>query len=542
MGTEGAIVAKRTVLNVTENAEIVKPPEPVNNTQQERDSVERFAATIQTQREVFQSKGLTMNFESLIETNFMFQRGMLDRFLDPRRDLDRECGYPVEITPTMYHIMFERDGLSKRVVELFPDESWAVDPEVFDVGNEETEFDTAWAEIVQRLNVWGTLHRADILSGVGRFGVLLLGLDDGLDYAESVEGVDAYGDSEQGSDPRRLLFVRAFEESQVRVNLREADLHNPRFGRPVMYTLTFKDLDITEPAGQGTATIGDVTKRVHWTRVIHLADNRTNSEVYGTPRMKSIFNRLLDIRKVLGGSAEMFWKGAFPGLSFEMHPGIGDAELDQKSLRNEMERYSEGLQRYLAITGMTAKSLAPQIESPKEHLDEQITFICIALGVPKRIFLGSEEAKLASSQDAKAWLRRMARRQDKYLSPMVIRPFVDRLVSLRVIPPPQSGYKVFWANMGAVTDKEKAEIGLLKAQAVSQFIASGGDAVIPIPAFIQLVLGMDQNDIDDVSEVAAARDRDTSVLPGDVNDGSGIAQQTPIKPLAEASTDQTEKP
>ena len=41
--------------------------------------------------------------------------------------------------------------------------------------------------------------------------------------------------------------------------------------------------------------------------------------------------------------------------------------------------------------------------SPKEHVETHMRNIAISLGIPYRIFLGTEEAKLASSQDVKTW-------------------------------------------------------------------------------------------------------------------------------------------
>ena len=54
----------------------------------------------------------------------------------------------------------------------------------------------------------------------------------------------------------------------------------------------------------------------------------------------------------------------------------------------------------------------------------------MAYGVPYRILVGSEEAKLASSQDKRTWNERVQKRRDNYLTPMVVRPFVDRLIAL----------------------------------------------------------------------------------------------------------------
>lgn len=502
----------RKKVPITANAEVrhsvpleERPPLPLGPT---KNSAERHLDMLEEQRTALAVRGLALNAQSVLETDFLIRRNILDKLLDPRHDVDLDCGYPEYITPTMYHMMFERDGLSRRVVEIFPKECWAMSPELYDVGDSsDTDFDVGWAKLVKRLAIWSVLHRADTLSGIGRFGLILLGLDDGRDYADSVEGIDSDGLAEEGDHQHKLLFLRVFDESVSRVVTREANLASPRFGKPTMYQITFKDVDAADMSGTGMSTVAEVSKHVHWTRVVHLADNRGMSEVYGTPRMKAVFNRLMDVRKILGGSGEMFWRGAFPGLSFELQPGIGESELDTTTLRDEMERYSRGLQRYIALAGMTAKSLAPQIADPEKHLDKQIEYICAALGVPKRIFLGAEEGKLASNQDSKAWAKRLAHRNNEYVTPHVIRPFVDRLLDLRVLPRPKTEYDVAWPDLSAVSDQEKANTALILAQAISQYVASGGEALIPADAFIEGILGLDPDDLSDMVERAKSHAR-----------------------------------
>lgn len=498
---------------------------------------------LKEQRKEFQKAGLTANLDTFIEAQFFMRRQILDILLDPRHKIDQECGYPTDITPILYKLMYGRDGLSKRVVELLPKESWKIQPEVFETHDPdvETAFEQAWEALVKRLNVWPFLKRADILSGIGRFGVVLLGLDDGRDMSEPVDGIDDMGEK-YGDFQHSLVFLRTFDETVARVNMRESNTNNPRFGKPTMYTLTFKDLDITELAGSGIATVGDVTKRVHWTRVLHLADNREMSDIYGCPRMKPVFNRLMDVRKVAGGSAEMFWKGAFPGISFELMPGIGDAEVDQAALQQQMTMYSSGLQRFIALTGMTAKSLSPQIADPEKHLDAQLKLICIALGVPMRVFQGVEEAKLASSQDAKGWNMRLREREVDYLSPMVICPFVDRLIAVGVLPEPEE-YEVYWEDLNTASDTEKAAITLQKAQALAAYVSSGANAVMGPADFLEEVMGLERDKVDeilkkaDVDQLLDDEDEDG----GAPASGDGTGAKQPAKKSSGSAADGSQK-
>jgi hypothetical protein len=415
----------------------------------------------------------------------LLRKNVLNKLLDPRRDIDAECGYPEDITASQFRYLYDREGIAERVVSIFPNECWAVDPRVFE--NEEadgTEFEDAFLQLQNNLNLWHFLARADTMSGIGRFGLVLLGLDDGKELHEPVDGIDERG-QKVGSSQHELLYLRVFDESLVDISSKETDPSNPRFGQPTYYSITFGTINEGVNIDEGTM------HRVHWSRVVHIADNRMSSEVYGTSRMQPVYNRLYDLRKLLGGSAEMFWKGAFPGLSFEVNPDLGDVELDASALRAEFDSYSNGLQRYLALAGVQAKSLAPQVANPEAHINAQIKAIAITLGVPHRIFMGSEAAQLASSQDKQTWNNRVRHRQEKYVAPMLIRPFVQRLIDLGILPECEY-FEVDFADISTPSEEDKARVAGIQIESISKYIQSGTDTLVPPLEFLTMIMGMGQ--------------------------------------------------
>ncbi len=417
----------------------------------------------------------------------LFRNALLQALLGGEKyDIDTECGYPKDISPQQYREMYDREGISARVVDCLPEESWALDPEVYETEDpQETEFEKAWKALVEEKNLFHFLLRIDQLSGVATYGVLLIGVGDGKDLKEPLEGVGVDGTKAgSGKQQQELLFLRAFDESVISIAQRETDIHNPRYGQPTMYNINFSDTGLT---GSGEMT----TKSVHWTRVIHVADNRGMSEVFGAPRMKKVYNRLLDIRKILSGSAEMFWKGAFPGVNFVLDPKLVEqgVELDATTIREEFQSYMNGLQRYMALTGVTANQMAPQVVDPTGHLESHMKNIAISLSIPFRILFGSEQAQLASSQDAKAWDKRIKRRQTKYLTPMLLRPFVDRLIAIGVLPEPTE-YHINWPDLTSPSDDEKADVAVKRTQALAQYVGGGVDSLVPPRAYFVNVLGM----------------------------------------------------
>jgi len=432
----------------------------------------------------------TLNAKAISDlvTNAMLSRTqLLTKLLDTRRDIDTECGYPKVVTPTQFKLLYDREGIATRVVNVFPEHSWAIPPRVVEMDDtEQTEFEKAWEDLQKQRNVFHYLERADMLSGIGYYGILLLGFDDGNDLNLPLEGIAPDG-SKAGNQEHQLMYLLPFDDTQVTIEEYEKDPSNPRYGRPVSYEINLTDPRVLEAAGGQKDTLGK--KTVHWNRVVHLADNRTSSEIFGVPRMRPVYNRLYDLRKVLGGSGEMFWKGGFPGLAFDVNPDQVDVTLDKEALRAEMDSYANGLQRWFATQGISAKSLTPQVADPEGHIKVQLQAIAITLGVPLRILMGSEQAQLASGQDKKTWNSRVSHRQETYLSPMVLRPFIDRLIAAGTLPEVET-YEIIWPDLNSPTDQEKADIANTWTGAIAKYISGGVDALIPPFEYLTLVLGM----------------------------------------------------
>jgi hypothetical protein len=127
--------------------------------------------------------------------------------------------------------------------------------------------------------------------------------------------------------------------------------------------------------------------------------------------------------------------------------------------------------------------------------------ISIALGVPKRVFMGSEEAKLASSQDTKTWNRRLKKRQEKYVTPMIVRPLVDRLIAAGVLPTPKT-YDVAWEDLNKSTDAEKADVGLKRVQALAAYVAGNVDTICPPEEFFTILMEMDPDQVKKIVKAA----------------------------------------
>jgi len=427
---------------------------------------------------------------------------LLSTLTDPRRDIDKECGYPNRISIQQYKKMYDREGLATRVVELMPQESWGVDPEISEDENSDndTTFEKEWKDLENEHNLYSYMERIDELSGIGAFGILLFGLDDGKKLNEPVDGIDEQG-NRTGSAQHEILYVRPFDQSLVTIKTSETNTSNKRFGQPTMYSVTMQNPNVD----QNATVIEDEGKEVliHWHRVIHIADLRKSSEVYGTPRLQSLFNRLLDIQKITGGSAEMFWKGGFPGYSFELDPNAQAPDDDAMTeLKTQIAQWSNGLQRYLTTQGIKVNSLDPQVADPENHVDVQLTICAIALGVPKRVFMGSEQAKLASETDSQNWNKRIKRRQNKYLTPYVVKPVINRCIAYGALPEVEK-YEVLWPDLNTPSEKDKAEVAKAWIETFKAYVGGDVDTLIPPELFLKMYAELNDDEVDKVMKALA---------------------------------------
>ena len=346
-----------------------------------------------------------------------------------------------------------------------------------------------------------------------------------------------FGPSEVAADvpakqKRRLLFLRCFDESLVQVVRYEWNVRNPRFGLPVMYRITLND-PREQHSGVGLPL---ATVFVHWSRVIHVIDNYQSSgtsEVFGVPRMRPVLNRLLDLRKIYSGAGEGYWKTVVANLYFTTHPQLGgDVNVDASGISDAVEKMENGLQRWMILMGMNPQTTPIDLKDPTPHIAAHIEAICIQIGCPIAVFKGSPRGELASAATDNAnWNDRVKHRQNFFVTPQIIVPFLDRLISIGVLPEPK-GYTVRWPDLDANTDSQKATIASTITTALSAYVSGNVESMIPPHAFLTQVLNWDEETVkailDDAMKAHKAMDTMTqppqlSGMPVEAPDGTQAA-------------------
>jgi uncharacterized protein len=384
------------------------------------------------------------------------------------RDYFDVLGYPKALSIDAYWSKFERDPLGGRIVEFPPAETWRDTPTVKDGRDKDALDDTAfaksWADFAERMRVYHYCKRVDTLCGIGRFGVLLIGVAGDSNLEVEVTRVPSL-DS--------ILYLRPYGEPSVDVAEFETDPASPRFGLPRIYNLSVGDPNSTISGG---ASLPSQKIRVHTSRVIHVAEGLLENEVYGMPRLQRVYNLLDDILKLVGGSAEASWLLMRKGFVLNIDPEAQPTPEQTADIKEQFDEYGHGMRRFMTTQGVNVSDLGSEVVDPTGPFGVIISLISAATGIPQRILLGSERGELASSQDGANWAGHIASRQLNFAEPAILRPLIDRLMSWGALPKPNAkNYTVVWDALFELNDQERALIGSTWADAIQKLAAVYGE-------------------------------------------------------------------
>jgi len=392
------------------------------------------------------------------------------------RDYYSILGYQRKIEFEDYYGKYDRQDIAGRIVESPALTTWRKPPLVYETEDTEnlTPFEEAWNKLLKRHRIWHYFQRVDILAGIGRYGVLLIGFRDG-DLASPVKPGQFKGVDD-------LLYLAVYHEGSAKIERFVTDPTNPRFGLPEYYKIDLSG-SLKRQANSGAGDLAAGSQLVHWTRVIHVAEGLEEDEVFGRPRLRRVYNLLDDLQKVVGASAEMFWQGAYRGPVVSTKDDFTIDKTNADQIAQEIEEYVHGLRRIMRLHGLEAQFPPGNVPDPSRIFDVIMTLIASVTGIPKRILMGSERGELASTQDEDNWLGRIAERQVQFAEPVILRQFIDRLIWAGVLPQVQDeerGYQVEWPSLFVLSEKEQAEINRIKAE-TARVLAPDGRVELLIP-------------------------------------------------------------
>lgn len=404
------------------------------------------------------------------------------------RNIYKALGYKLNLDYTDYWSQYSRQDIAKAIIDRPVKATWQGQLELIETEDaEKTPFEKAWYDLNKRLKLRSLLARVDRLTSIGRYGVLMLGFDDVSTPSQFAQPVRA--------GKRKLYYIKPFGENSAKVEECVSDPKDERYGQPLFYTIEVADV----------AKNASVTYKVHYTRVIHILEDHLESDVYGIPKLEAVFNRLIDLEKLVGGDAEMFWRGARPGFQGMVDPNYTMTQTTKDDLKDQIDEYENNLRRILINEGVDLKALAQQIADPKTHFDVQIACISAVTGIPQRILSGSERGELASTQDTGEWKTYVQSRREDHAEPHIIRPLVDYLIQLQVLPAPGTDdYMIDWLDLFSISEKDRVDIGKARANAIREYTTNPtAQGIMPAEAFFEYLCGFSQAQIDHIKELVA---------------------------------------
>jgi hypothetical protein len=350
--------------------------------------------------------------------------------------------------------MYKRGGIAKRIIDAYPDATWARPPAVTGPSK---AFTNAFQDLVDDFDLWGIIHRADKLSRIGRYSVILVG----------TETTNLMNPVQPGE---KLLYLQPYSDVSARITRWGNDPTDPRFGLPLMYTVYPNLLD--KPSAPGTVSSWGVPTRtgfqVHWSRMIHIVQGNLEDNVYAIPYLSAGWNYLTDIMKITGGAAESFWATANRGLQADVKDDYDLGEDGEAALTAEIDEYMEGMRRFIRTKGVTIKSLGSDVADPSGPARMTLSLISGTYAIPQRVLLGSESGHAASTQDKGAFAEQIEQYRTNGARPKVIIPIIQGLQLSGTLPAAKIGKVTLnWPDAYRLSPLERAQMSNQTATAAN---------------------------------------------------------------------------
>lgn len=444
------------------------------------------------------------------------------------RDIFTACGYPTTFRFLDFKQMYEWIGLAKRIINAYPDATWRADPDVYEDEDLEnvTEFEERWGSVAKatdekveglpaddRPSLLAAMHRVDIMAGIGRYAVLMLGFNDGAKLSEECKRA------------RDLIYVQPYDEGDAQIEKLVTDVKDRRYGLPELYKIAIKD-----------ANGGNHTERVHWTRIIHVADGCLSNNVWGASRLQPVFYRMLNLEMVFGAGAESFWATGFPGTAF-VAPAESTFTAESKAaMETELDEYQNGLRRFLRLKGIEPKPMPTGVANPDLMWNSLLQYVSGVTGIPVRILNGSERGELASSTDADTWDARVRERRKLFANQRILLPTIARLVKVGVLPQPKK-VMVEWPEQENLSQSMQLDMAVKKIDVLSKYVGTpGADVMVSPKRFFtdfmmvedhvadEMVEEMEQRQLEDQQQAEEDAELAAEAQAGDVGPGSPGAE------------------
>jgi uncharacterized protein len=382
-----------------------------------------------------------------------------------RAYIDREFGYPENLTFSDYYKLYKRNSAARGFVERLSDICWLDYPKFIDgdIREQDTKL-TAWEKTVTDLfndKLWPSIIEADKRGIVGRYAGLIIQLRDGKKWDEPV---DVNVMNRLNSIDAIVKIIPAWEEQLTACEWNN-DESDENYGQITMYQ--FNETSIGNNSGKP-----NLSRRIHPDRIIILNETSViNSIDDGESQLEVGYNDLIDMMKYSGGSAEGFLKNASRQVHVNYDADTDMDELERELRRRGFEQPADALNKQIALlnsgtdsalitSGATANILSVSPADPSSGWTVSANSFAASVRMPFTIIFGQQTGRLASDEDKADYAKRGMSRRNGFLTAL-IKNLVNHLIKLRVIEPLKNGVLTLkWSDLLAPSQADRIEVML----------------------------------------------------------------------------------
>ena len=421
-------------------------------------------------------------------------RGTMGTSHNGKRDTYDIYGYPERYYFDLGYRAIRREGMANRIAAGVPTSCWRNGFNIvdnLDDANPLLEDEVAALDMKQ---LFSRFERADVLNRIGRFSALLVGVPDGLELREPVGKVRGKG--------FESIYFRPFAYDGIQVSKYDTDETSERYGLPELYQLQIIGRGDTEKTQQPATVIA------HHSRVIHMAESLLDSDIEGIPALEPVYNRILDLDKVLGGSAEAYFRNARTRVAYEIDKDFAPQLIADQSA---LDKFNEGVRKFTnewqdhtVATGATVKAITTQHSSPEYTVKALLWEISGYTGIPMRILTGEGAGQLAGSEDRLTYNALVNDRQSHTCAQWV-RSLFGILEVAGMVKLPDT-YEIHWPLDPPLNAIDEAGIALTQSQTLKNLTeaasTAGGDGIELESALDHF--GMSEIDVEEADDLDPA--------------------------------------
>ena len=373
---------------------------------------------------------------------------------DTLHDIALDYGYPEDVDFEHFYNMYRRFGIAKNIIELPVDTCWSTNPSI---ESESPSFNDEMNELRLRVKLWQRLKGLDCRQRIGRYAGLYVQVRDGKRPSEPMDKV--------GGGIGAIVKVTPLYESQLEITQIDENPNSETYGRPIL-------LQYNGSAAGDLSERATSTQTIHASRIIFAAEGADDGSIYGIPSLESVFNSLMDLRKIIGAGGEGFYRNAAQSIVFNLDK---DAQADVSVLEQFNEQFDnftrDRMRRGMWTPNMTANTLESNLSNPKDFFTSALNDVAAGSKIPATILIGQQTGRLASQEDSANFLSLMQSRRVNFCSSMA-ESFIDWCMSYNVLPFVE--YAVEWDDLLARSDDDRLAIAAKMSEVNERQFRSGG--------------------------------------------------------------------